>query len=332
MRAMILETPGPIETDPLRSTDLTPPKPGPNELLIRIGVCGICHTDLHTTEGELELPKLPIVPGHQIVGFVEATGRGVSRWNIRDRVGVSWLYSSCGRCGFCSSGRENLCENIRFTGLHVNGGYEELMVVHEDYAYSIPDVFQDEHAAPLLCAGIIGYRSLRLAEVPPGGRLGLFGFGASAHIALQIALGRSYEVFVFSRGADHRALATSLGAQWVGEPAKAPPTKLDSAIIFAPAGRLVHTALEYLDRGGTLAINAIHMSPIPEIPYHLIYHERTVRSVANATRRDALEFLEEAAALPVHTRVESFSLSQANEALLRLKEGRINGAAVLRIG
>jgi len=328
---MVLPAPRPVEESPLSLRDLPTPQPGPGEILLRIRACGVCHTDLHTVEGELALPRLPVVPGHQVVGTVEEVGEGVRTFRSGDRVGVPWLYSSCGTCAFCRRGEENLCENAQFTGLHVDGGYAEYMVARADFAYPIPEHFSDAEAAPLLCAGIIGYRSLRLSEVKPGERLGLFGFGASAHLAIQVARHWGCEVFVFSRSEEHRRLAQDLGAAWTGAPDQEPPASLDRAILFAPAGHLVHNALRALRRGGTLAINAIHMSPIPELPYALLYWERTIRSVANSTRRDAQEFLQVAAEIPVQTTVEEYPLEEANRVLALLKRGQVRGAAVLRI-
>jgi propanol-preferring alcohol dehydrogenase len=320
-----------VEESPLSLRDLPTPQPGPGEILLRVRACGVCHTDLHTVEGELALPRLPVVPGHQVVGTVAEVGEGVRTFRPGDRVGVPWLYSSCGTCAFCRRGEENLCENAQFTGLHVDGGYAEYMVARADFAYPIPEHFSDAEAAPLLCAGIIGYRSLRLSEVKPGERLGLFGFGASAHLAIQVARHWGCEVFVFTRSEEHRRLAQDLGAAWTGAPDQEPPAPLDRAILFAPAGHLVHNVLRALRRGGTLAINAIHMSPIPELPYALLYWERTIRSVANSTRRDAQEFLQVAAEIPVQTTVEEYPLEEANRALAQLKRGQVRGAAVLRI-
>lgn len=331
MRAQLLQTPAPVDQAPLRAADLPLPEPGPGQIRLKVHVCGICHTDLHVVEADLELPRLPIVPGHQIVGHVEALGEGVTRFALGDRVGVPWLYATCGACGYCRAGKENLCENIRFTGFHAHGGYAEYMVVGQDFAYPIPERFSDAEAAPLLCAGIIGYRALRLSEVRPGQRLGLYGFGASAHICLQIARHRGCEVFVFTRGEHHRRLARQLGAVWTGGAEDDPGARMDSSIIFAPAGWIVPAALRALDKGGTVALAGIHMSPIPEMPYSLLYHERTVRSVANSTRQDAVELLQVAAEVPVQTEVEVFPLEAANDALLRLKRSEINGAGVLEI-
>jgi propanol-preferring alcohol dehydrogenase len=280
-------------------------------------------------EGELDLPKLPLVPGHQIVGLVDELGPGVTRYRLGDRVGVGWLNSSCGQCEFCLQGRENLCPEARFTGLHTDGGYAQYATVHQDFAFSLPGVLGDVQAAPLLCAGVIGYRSLRLSEICPGGRLGLYGFGASAHLAIQVARHWGCDVFVFSRGEEHRRLAEQLGAVWTGLAQDSPPVALHASVIFAPAGWIVPLALKHLRPGGTLAINAIHMSLIPEMPYRLIYGERTVRSVANYTRSDAEEFLRLAAEIPVRTEIERYRLEEANSALLRLKRRQVRASAVL---
>jgi propanol-preferring alcohol dehydrogenase len=307
------------------------PEPGAGQLRLRIQACGVCHTDLHTVEGELELPKLPIVPGHQIVGVVDELGHGVQRFRQGDRVGVGWLNSSCGACQFCREGRENLCPDARFTGLHVDGGYAQYAVVNEGFAYPLPEGLSDTEAAPLLCAGIIGYRSLRLSEIKPGGRLGLYGFGASAHLAIQVARYWGCDVYVFSRGQQHRRLARDLGAAWTGQAQDIPPVALDASVIFAPAGWIVPLALKHLAPGGTLAINAIYMSPIPEFAYDLIYLERTVCSVANYTRQDAEEFLSLAAEIPVRTETEVYALEEANRVLQRLKQREMQGSAVLTI-
>ncbi|NYT14632.1 MAG: zinc-dependent alcohol dehydrogenase family protein [Methanomassiliicoccales archaeon] len=331
MRAMMLREPGPVEKGPLEPLDIPEPSPGPGEVKIKVLACGVCHTDLHTVEGELPLPTLPIVPGHEVVGTIEEVGEGTRRFSVGDRVGMTWLFSSCGRCKFCSRGLENLCESASFTGLHENGGYEEYMIAKEEYAQSIPENFSDENAAPLLCAGVIGYRSLRLSQLRPGQRLGLFGFGASAHIVIQMATEMECEVYVFTRSEEHRRLARELGSKWEGSATDDPPEKLDSAIIFAPAGWIVREALRTLDKAGTLAINAIHMSPIPEIPYELLWHEKKVRSVANVTRQDADEFLRRAGEIPIRTEVETFDLEDANDVLRRMKDSQIKGAAVLRI-
>lgn len=330
MKAMVLHSPRLAEEAPLEMRDLPLPEPGAGEIRLRIRACGVCHTDLHTVEGDLPLPKLPVVPGHQVVGIVDAVGEEVRRFTVGQRVGVPWLYRTCGTCEFCRRGMENLCRQARFTGLHANGGYAEAMVVHQDFAYPIPEIFSDENAAPLLCAGIIGYRALRLSGVRPGERLGMWGFGASAHITLQIARHWGCEVFVFTRGERHRHLARELGAAWVGSAKDDPPAPVHGGIIFAPAGELVPEALRVLERGGTLALAGVTMTLIPELDYdRLLYWERAVRSVANFTRQDAVEFLQLAAEVPVRTTVQTFPLEAANEALLALKEGRINGAGVL---
>ncbi len=331
MRAMVLQGPKPVAERPLELRDVPMPVPDAGELRLRVHCCGICHTDLHTVEGELTLPKLPIIPGHQVVGTVEALGKGTKLFREGDRLGVPWLYSTDGTCHFCQTSRENLCDNARFTGLHANGGYAEFIVVREDFAVPLPPSFPDEHAAPLLCAGIIGYRSYRLSNAHPGDRLGLYGFGASAHIVLQFARHLGHEVYVFTRSESHRALARSLGAAWTGDATDTPPAPVDSAIIFAPAGSLVPLALRALRKGGTLALGGIHMSDIPAFPYAYLYGERTVRSVANSTREDAREFLDLAAEAKIQTTVELFPLDHANEALLALKQSHIDGAAVLTV-
>ena len=331
MKAMVLREPKPVENNPLGLVDLSVPEPAPGQVRLRVGACGVCHTDLHLVEGEIATPKLPVVPGHQIVGRVDALGEGVTRFAVGDRAGVPWLYSTCGECEYCQSGLENLCDNARFTGQHADGGFAEYMVVPASFAYSIPMGFPDDQAAPLLCAGIIGYRSLRLSEIQPGGRLGLYGFGASAHVTIQVARHWGCEVYVFTRSEEHQRHARALGAAWVGQAQDTPPAELDSAITFAPAGWLVPEALRVLRKGGTLAINAIHMSPIPELPYHLLYGERTVRSVANSTRRDGEELLLLAAEIPIQTDVELYTLDQANAVLQRLKRAEVQGAAVLQV-
>jgi propanol-preferring alcohol dehydrogenase len=332
MLAMILNEPDLIENYPLKLVDIQIPIPGPHEILIRVQTCGICHTDLHTVEGELDLPKKPLVPGHQVVGVVEKLGEDVSRFKEGDRVGMAWLYFTCGKCSYCQKGKENLCENARFTGYHVDGGYAQYSIIHEDFAYPIPDRFSAEEAAPLLCAGIIGYRALRLSEIKPGQKLGLYGFGASAHVAIQVAVHWGCKVYVFSRSKKHQKLGEDLGAVWSGESGQTPPEKLDSAIIFAPAGEIVLDALKALDKGGTLALAGIYMTPIPQMDYaeHL-YYERTVRSVTASTRKDGEKLLQIAAEIPIRTQITLFPLEEANEALQLLKQGEINGAGVLKI-
>lgn len=332
MRAMILNKFAPIEENPLELVELPVPKPAPKEILIHIKVCGVCHTDLHTVEGDLPGVKLPIIPGHEIVGTVEKLGEQASRFKQGERVGVAWLYSACGQCPFCQQGRENLCRKARFTGYHHQGGYAEYIVIPEKFAYKIPAIFAYAEAAPLLCAGIIGYRALRLSEVKPGQRLGLYGFGASAHVAIQVAVHWGCQVYVFSRSEEHRALAQKLGAVWTGTAKDEPPAKIDSSIIFAPAGELVLDALRVTEKGGTVALAGIYMSPIPEMDYvKYLYQERTLRSVANATRQDGEELLQLAAEIPIRPTTEIYPLEEANRVLVLLKEGKINGAAVLKI-
>jgi len=331
MRAVVLHKPGPIETNPLFLEEVTLPVPHPRELRVQIRCCAICHTDLHIVEGDLALPRAPVIPGHQIVGFVEALGPGVRLFKEGDRVGIPWLHSTNGTCYYCRHGAENLCDNAQFTGYHVDGGYAEFAVVGEDFAYRIPDIFSDEHAAPLLCAGIVGYRSYRISGARPGDRLGLYGFGASAHLILQLARHQGCEVYVFTRADTHRELATRLGAVWAGRAEDKPPAPLDCAIIFAPAGSLVPLALGSLRKGGTLALAGITMSPIPEIDYSLLYQERAIRSVANSTRQDCREFLDLASQAALRTEIELFDLPQANQALQALKKSEIRGAGVLRM-
>lgn len=333
MRAMLLRESGPIETAPLEAAELADPEPGERELLVRVSVCGACRTDLHEVEGDLRPERRPVVPGHQVVGQVERTGPGCERFAPGDRVGIAWLRRTCGRCRFCRSGRENLCPRSRYTGHHADGGFAELAVVHEDFAYAVPDAFSDEDAAPLLCAGIIGYRALRRTELPECGRLALYGFGSSAHIVLQLALHRGHEVYVMSRTASSRELAGRMGASWAGEVEAAPPEPVDGAIVFAPAGAVVPPALRALGPAGTCTLAGIHMSPIPELTYeeHL-FHEKTLRSVEANTRRDGRELLTEAAAVPVRPHTTAYPLEEANETLLRMKRSRVDGTAVLRVG
>lgn len=331
MKTVALTEPGSVDEAGLEVIDRPVPEPGPGELLLRVRTCGVCHTDLHTIEGDLDLPRLPLVPGHQIVGIVAETGPETREFDPGDRVGAGWLYETCGSCTFCEDGQENLCPEARFTGLDADGGYAEYVTVREGFAYPLPEQFSDEEAAPLLCAGIIGYRSLRRAEIRPGERLGLYGFGASAHLAIQVARHWNCEVYVFSRTETHRRLAEDLGAVWTGSARTRPPDDLDASVTFAPAGWIVKEALDHLRPGGTLAINAIHMSPVPELPYDRIYHERTLRSVKNFTRSDAEEFLRIAGEIPVETTVEVFPLEETRTALRRLKHSEIDGSAALRI-
>jgi len=334
MRAMVLERPGPVETRPLRLTELPDPVPGPGMLRIRVRACGVCRTDLHEVEGELAPRGGPCIPGHEIVGTVDAAGPGAgAQLPVGTRVGVPWLNSTCGACHHCREGRENLCEQARFTGYDVPGGYAQAVLAPEAFALPLPAGMADIAVAPLLCAGIIGYRALRLSEMRSGETLGLYGFGASAHLCIQIARAQGGTVFVFTRTPEHATLARALGAAWAGTAPETPPAPLQRAILFAPAGALVPEALRVLDRGGTVVLAGIHMSEIPPLDYakHL-YLEKTLRSVTAATRRDATELLELAACLPLRSEVETFPLADANEALLRLKRSEIRGAAVLTMG
>ena len=332
MKAMVLRQFSQIDHNPLTLEDVPSPEPGPDDILIRVHVCGVCHTDLHTVEGELSDVILPIIPGHQVVGSVEQSGANTSRFKKGDRVGVAWLYSTEGDCKYAQQGKENLCDNARFTGYHENGGYAEYIKIPEKFAYPIPSTFSDQNAAPLLCAGIIGYRALRLSEIKPGQNLGLIGFGASAHVAIQVAVHWGCQVYVFSRSDEHRALAENLGAVWTGTAKDDPPEKMDSIVNFTPAGPTVLDGMRLLDKGGTQALAGIYMSPIPEMDYNkYLYHERTLRSVANATRQDGNDLLKIAAEIPIETTTQSFPLEEANKVLKLLKESKIDGAAVLQI-
>ncbi len=322
---MLLETPG----QPLRPADVPVPSPGPAQVLLRVRACGVCRTDLHVADGELPDPKLPLILGHEIVGVVEACGAGVERFAPGDRVGVPWLGWTCGTCRYCRSGRENLCDYARFTGYQLDGGYAEYTVADERYCFPIPSRYGDVEAAPLLCAGLIGYRSLVAAG--PGERLGIYGFGAAAHIIVQVARHQGRTVYAFTRPGDEEAqrFALELGAAWAGSSDQAPPEPLDAAIIFAPVGALVPVALRAVVKGGVVVCAGIHMSDIPAFPYAILWGERVVRSVANLTRRDGEEFLALAPQVPVGTETVPLPLEQANEALDRLRSGRLRGAAVL---
>lgn len=332
MKAMVLAGFGAPADRPLELRDVPVPDAGPEDILIKVRCCGVCHTDLHVVEHELTEARPPLIPGHEVIGTVVRAGERAGRFEIGQRIGAAWLRSACGACRFCTSGRENLCESARFNGYHADGGYAEYMTVPEAFAYAVPERFGDEEAAPLMCAGIVGYRALRLSGVEPGGVLGLYGFGGSAHIVLQLARHRGVRVFVFTRSAAHQRHAREFGAEWVGTAKDEPPARLTSAIIFAPAGALFLDALRVTDRGGTVVSAGIHMSPIPEMDYdRFLYHERRMLSVANATRRDGEELLAAAAEVPVRTTVKTFPLEAANEALAELKAGRIDGAAVLRL-
>ncbi len=327
---MILREPGAIETRPLALAEVPMPEPARGEVRVRVRACAVCRTDLHIVEGDLPLVKRPVVPGHQAVGVIDAVGEGATRWRVGERVGVAWLHAACGTCARCARGLENLCDAARFTGYSVDGGFAEALVAPEAFVYRIPDGFGDAEAAPLLCAGVVGYRALRLSGARRGDRLGLFGFGASAHVVLQAARHAGCEVFVFTRGDAHRRHALDLGAAWAGGAEDDAGAALDAAILFAPSGALVPAALARLAPGGTLALAGITLSEIPPLDYdrHL-YRERVLRSVTAATRRDAEELLALAAAAPIRPTVEVFPLDAANEALRALKESRIRGAGVL---
>jgi alcohol dehydrogenase, propanol-preferring len=326
---MVLERAAPAASGPLRAVDRAPEAPGPGMLLLRVAACGVCRTDLQLCEGDLAMRRQPIVPGHQIVGRVEAVGAGVADWSVGDRAGVAWLAGADGVCDKCRSGRENLCPRATFTGWDVDGGYATHAVARADFALRLPDGFDDLSAAPLLCGGVIGYRSLKRSAIAPGGRLGLYGFGASALITLQIARHWGCRIFVATRSPAERERARALGAEWTGGYCDAPPEPLDAAITFAPSGDVVRAALRAVDRGATVAINAIHLDRLPEMPYEELWWERRLASVANFTRADAREFLALAAEIPVRTSFETHALADANVALARLSRGEVDGAAVL---
>ena len=331
MKACLLRSPAAIETNPLAFADVKTPEPGRGEVLVRALVCGVCRTDLHVVEGELPPRKSPVIPGHQVVGVVEKRGENAQRFAIGARIGIAWLHRTDGVCEYCRSGAENLCDNPEFTGYTVDGGYAEYIVAPEDFVYAIPEGFPDEQAAPLLCAGIIGFRSLRMSGIKPGGRLGFYGFGAAAHVAIQVARHWNVEVSASTRDARHQKLALDLGAAWAGGTFDEPPKKLDAAIVFAPAGEIVPAALKALKKGGVLVLGGIHMSPIPSFNYDLLYQERMIRSVANNTRQDGEDFLRIAAEIPIRMHVQMFALREANRALNALKNDAIPGAAVLRV-
>jgi len=332
MRAMQLRAQASIATSPLEAVDLPVPEPGPGEVRVRVRACATCRTDLHVIEGDLAPRRLPIVPGHQAVGTVEALGPGARRFALGQRVGIPWLRSSCGACAFCLGGRENLCEGSTYTGWTHDGGYAERCCVPEAFAYAIPEGFDDVEAAPLLCAGIIGYRALRRSEVPRGGRLALYGFGSSAHVTLQVARHWGCSVYVSTRDVAHRRLALELGAAWTGGPSDAPPVRADAAVVFAPAGELVPVALRHLEKGGTVALAGIHMSDVPAMTYepHLFW-EKNLRSVTANTREDGEALLAEAAAIPIQPRVTLYPLAEANRALRDLAGDRVAGTAVLTL-
>jgi propanol-preferring alcohol dehydrogenase len=338
MKACLLHQPAPVRQRPLEHCDVETPAPPAGHLLIRVSACGICRTDLHVVEGELEVRKSPLIPGHQIVGTVEARGEGITAQpdlDVGGRVGVAWLHRTCGSCRYCGAGRENLCEHAEFTGWTRDGGFAEYVTAPADFVYPLPQELSDLQVAPLLCAGIVGYRSLRQCAPDDwkGARLGMYGFGAAAHINIQIARARGADVYVCTRDRQrHQKLAEELGAAWVGGTFDEPPVKLDAAIIYAPAGEIIPAALKALDRGGRLVLGGIHMSPTPPIEYQDLYWERVVCSVANNTRADGRVFLEEAARVGVRTHVQTFPLGQANDALIALKHDAIKGAGVLQVG
>jgi len=336
MKAMVLNRVSPIEEKPLELVDLPIPSPGDNQILVKVSVCGACHTDLDEAEGRLLPSRMPRVPGHQVVGTVIEKGRAVTKFKTGDRVGITWLYSACGRCSFCRTGRENLCSEANWTGKDADGGYAEYMVIGEDFAYRLPKRFSDLQAAPLLCAGVIGYRTVRLAEITDGQIVGLYGFGASAHIVIQIIKHKfpNSPVFVFTKTAEHAGLAEKLGAAWTGRSGDQPPAKLNRAMDFTPVGECVRDALLVLERGGRLVINAIRKeTPVPALNYdEYLWLEKEVKSVANVTRSDAEQFLPLAAQIPIVPTVEEFPLARANDVLLAIKHSKLRAAAVLRIG
>lgn len=331
MKAQVLTTPGPVEENPLHLLEVPTPEPREDEVLIRVRVCGVCRTDLHVVEGELA-PKLPsLIPGHQVVGTIVRKGAKAGDCVLGSRVGVAWLHRTCGICEYCRRGQENLCDNPQFTGYTANGGYAEYIVAPAAFIYTLPEGFADLEAAPLLCAGIIGFRALRLANLRAGDVLGIFGFGAAGHVAIQVAQHWGIRVVVCTREERHRQLAQELGAEWVGGAYDTPPIRMNAAIIFAPAGELVPVALGGLKKAGTLVLGGIHMSPIPSFSYDLLYQERVVRSVANNTRQDGIDFLHVASEIPIRTQTEVFALPEANQALNALKHDGIRGAAVISI-
>jgi len=332
VKACVLHSPARIETNPLVVEDYPVPQPANGEVLVRVSFCGVCRTDLHVVEGELTPQKSPVIPGHQVVGVIERLGPSSSRFPIGARVGIAWLHQADRSCEFCRSGAENLCDHPTFTGYTVDGGYAEYIVAPQDFIYAIPEQFPDEQAAPLLCAGIIGFRCLRLSGIKPGGKLGFYGFGAAAHVAIQVARHWHIDVYAATRDARHQKLALDLGAKWAGGTFAEPPAQLDAAIVFAPAGEIVPAALKALRKGGTLVLGGIHMSPIPSFSYDLLYQERVIRSVANNTRQDGEDFLRVAAQIPVRSHTQLFPLSEANRALNALKNDAIEGAAVLKVG
>lgn len=325
-----MRQPAPVADRPLRPEDLDDPVPGPGQILVEVHTCAICRTDLHVIEGELPTLRAPLIPGHQIVGRVAGRGRDANRFRDGDRVGIAWLRATCGTCAFCRTGSENLCTASRYTGWDDDGGYAQAAIVHEDFAYAIPSGYADEAAAPLLCAGIIGYRALARSRVPDGGRLGLWGFGSSAHLVLQLARGRSCEVYVVTRDEAHRRLAEEMGARWAGSAGEAPPVPLDAAIVFAPSGAIVPEALRAIRAGGTVALAGIHMSAIPSLEYEsTLFREKVLTSVTSNTRADGEALLQEAARIGIVPRTRRFGLAEANDALAAIAGDAIRGTAVL---
>lgn len=331
MQAQQLKQPGPIDEQPLEFSEVPDPQPGPGELLLTVSACGVCRTDLQLCEGDLPERARPVVPGHQAVGRVARLGEGVTGWTVGDRAGVGWMASTCGRCEHCRRGLENLCQHVQFTGWDRDGGYATHMTVRADYAVELPAEADALDVAPLLCGGIIGYRALKVSGIEPGGRLGLYGFGASALLAIQVALHWGCEVFVVTRSSEEQTRAIEMGASWAGGYDAAPPARLHAAVTFAPVGSVVVSALTALERGGVVAVNALHLDELPGFPYEKLWWERQIRSVANFTRTDAREFLDLAADLPIRTVVERYPLAAANQALADLKSGAVHGAAVLEI-
>jgi len=333
MKAIQLSAAAPVERSPLSLVDVPEPRAQVGQVRLRVSCCAICRTDLHIVEGDLPLVRRPIIPGHQVVGVIDQVGPGCARLHIGTRVGIAWLRHVCGQCRFCLAGRENLCPYSQYTGYHADGGYAQYAVVPEDFAYELPEAFDDQSASPLLCAGIIGFRSLKRCNLPPGGKLAIFGFGSSAHIVIQIARHRGHEVYVVSRSANHQAMAREMGATWCGDDVEHMPSRVDGAIVFAPAGTVVPPALQCLEPGGVVSLAGIHMSPIPSLDYQkYLYGERDIHPVEANTRQDGRELLAEAAAAGVRPRTRRYALQEANQALADMKAGRIDGTGVLMIG
>lgn len=332
MKAIVLEKQAPLEENPLQIQDISCPEPGPNEVRIKVNVCGVCRTDLHVVEGELPAHKMPLIPGHQIVGVIDKKGEGVTRWHGGERVGVPWLYKTCGECKYCLRGKENLCESAAFTGYDADGGFAEYMVAHEEFVYGLPGNYSDTEVAPLLCAGVIGYQALHATGLRKEGKLGLFGFGSSAHIVIQVAVHQGLEVYVVSRTDKELNLAMELGAEWVGHIDDEMGVLLDAGIVFAPSGELLVEALKKLDKGGRLVSAGIYTTPLPGFDYSLIYPEKCLTSIAHTTRKNVRAFLDVAAEFKIGTQVNLFSLDDANKALLAIKNSLVSGSTVLKVG